>query len=241
MGKREQTSELDLRPGMTLGRNYFAVEFLGSGWEGEVWKVEERATGIPRAAKIFYDRPGLRKGQIRRYAQKIYRLRSCPIVTQYHHRDVARVGGGPVEILVSDFVQGEVLSRYVQRQPGRRLPVYEALHLLHSLALGIEQIHVHGEYHADVHTGNILMKRRGLAFELHLIDFFDLGPSSREKIQNDVYQMILLLHEVLGGQAIYAKLPPPVRRLIRGRRYDLIRESYRSGGQLRVALENLEW
>jgi len=169
MGKREQTSELDLRPGMTLGRNYFAVEFLGSGWEGEVWKVEERATGIPRAAKIFYDRPGLRKGQIRRYAQKIYRLRSCPIVTQYHHRDVARVGGGPVEILVSDFVQGEVLSRYVQRQPGRRLPVYEALHLLHSLALGIEQIHVHGEYHADVHTGNILMKRRGLAFELHLI------------------------------------------------------------------------
>jgi len=43
---------LRLQPGMTLGRNYYVVEFLGSGWEGEVFKVEERDTGILRATRF---------------------------------------------------------------------------------------------------------------------------------------------------------------------------------------------
>ena len=48
----------DLREGQTLGRNYYVVELLGIGWEGEVYKVEERRTGIVRAAKLFLPAQG---------------------------------------------------------------------------------------------------------------------------------------------------------------------------------------
>jgi tRNA A-37 threonylcarbamoyl transferase component Bud32 len=241
MKVKRNVPRLRLQPGMTLGRNYFVVEFLGSGWEGEVYKVEERDTGILRAAKIFYDRPGLRRDQIRRYARKLYKLRHCSIVTQYHHRDVARVAGSALPILVSDFVEGQLLEQYVLRLPKKRLPAGDALHLLHSLAMGVEQIHVAGEYHADIHASNIMVKRRGVGFDVHLIDFFDLGRATKERVQNDVYQLILLFSDLLGDRTVYWKLPEEIRSLMRGRRYDLIAASYRTAGQLRVAIETLEW
>ncbi|UCD64722.1 MAG: serine/threonine protein kinase, partial [Candidatus Zixiibacteriota bacterium] len=156
----------DLAAGRTLGRNYFVIEFMGSGWEGEVYKVEERRTGIVRAAKIFYNKKGMRRAPMLRYARKLHKLRSCPIIIQYHHRDVATIKGEQVDILVSDFVEGEMLSSYILRQKKKRLPDFEALHLLYALARGVEQIHYRGEYHGDIHTDNIMMRRRGLGFEV---------------------------------------------------------------------------
>lgn len=238
---KRNVPRLKLLPGMTLGRNYFVVEFLGSGWEGEVYKVEERDTGILRAAKIFYDRTGLRRDQIRRYARKLYKLRHCPIVTLYHHRDLARVAGATHPILVSDYVEGQLLEHYLRRLPGKKLPSGEALQLLHALAVGVEQIHVVGEYHADIHESNIMIRRRGIGFDVHLIDFFDLGRATRDRLQADVYQLILLFSHLLGGKNMYWKLPEEIRGLMRARRYNLIAASYRTAGQLRLAIENLEW
>jgi serine/threonine protein kinase len=233
-------SRFNLRPGLTLGRNYFVVEFLGSGWEGEVYKVEERRTGIIRAAKIFYEGRRLSSQQLQRYVRKLYRLRDCPIITQYHHRDVARVGREQVEILVSDLADGEMLSVYLSRQPKRRLTSFEALHLLHALAAGLEPIHYRGEYHGDIHTDNILVKRVGLGFEVSLLDFFDLGRASREKIQRDVFDLISVLHELIGGAKNYSRAGPDIRRVVMGRKHSLIRRKFKSAGQLRIALENLE-
>lgn len=241
MKVKRNVSRLKLHPGMTLGRNYFVVEFLGSGWEGEVYKVEERDTGILRAAKIFYDRPALHRDQIRRYARKLYKLRHCRVVTLYHHRDVARVAGRSLPILVSDYVEGQLLEQYLRGTAKRRMPVGEALQLLHALAVGVEQIHALGEYHADIHESNIMVKRRGIGFDIHLIDFFDLGRATRDRLKADVYQMILLFGYLVGGKEAYPKLPAEIRRLMRGGRYSLIASSYRTAGQLRVAIENLEW
>lgn len=231
----------DLRPGLTLGRNYYVVEFLGGGWEGEVYKVEERQTGIPRAAKIFYDRRRPKPSQLKRYVRKLYKLRSCSIVTQYHHRDIARVGGRSVEILVSDFVDGQMLSSFLVAQRGKRLTSFEALHLLFALAAGVEQVHHLGEYHGDIHSENIMVRRRGLGFEVHLLDFFDLGQSTREKIQQDVFDLISVLYEMIGGAKGYRRANPEIRGLVKGRKHSLIGREFKTAGELRLALENLEW
>jgi len=234
-------SHFNLRPGLTLGRNYYVVDFLGSGWEGEVYKVEERRTGILRAAKIFYDHRRLKPNQLRRYTNKLHKLRHCPIITQYHHRDIARVGGRQVEILVSDFAEGVLLSAYLDQQPGKRFIPFEALHLIHSLAQGVEQIHFLGEYHGDIHTDNILVSKRGLGFEVHLLDFLDLGRSTREKIQGDVFDLIGVLYELVGGDSGYRRCGPEIRSLVLGRKRNLISKKFRTAGQLRLAIENLKW
>jgi len=234
-------SYFNIASGLTLGRNYYVVECLGAGWEGEVFKVRERRTGILRAAKIFYPRGSARGKQLLRYAQKLYKLRSCSIVTQYHHRDVARVGKEQVEILVADFAEGEMLSSFVERQRRKRLPPFEALHLLYALTLGVEQIHFLGEYHGDIHSDNVIVRRRGLGFDVHLLDFFDLGRSTREKIQYDVYDLISVLYEIIGSVEGYRQVGPVVRKIVMGRKHSLIRQQFRTAGDLRLALDNLDW
>ncbi|GAB4320041.1 MAG: Dot/Icm T4SS effector protein kinase CoxK1 [Candidatus Zixiibacteriota bacterium] len=236
-----QQRHFDLVPGQTLGRNYFIVEFLGSGWEGEVYKVEERRTHIPRAAKVFYPSRQFKDRQMRRYAQKLYRLRRCSIVTQYLHRDIARVGREQVEILVSDLFEGEPLSTFLGQQPKKRLKTFEALHLFHALVQGIEEIHVLREYHGDIHLDNVLVQRRGLGFEVSLIDFFDFGRATAAQIQGDVYDLIGILYELIGGARGYAVALPSVRQIILGRKRSLIRRKFRNAGDLRLALENLSW
>lgn len=231
----------NLQPGVTLGRNYFIVEFLGAGWEGEVYKVEERRTGVLRAAKIFYEGRRLSNMQMQRYVKKLYRLRHCPIITQYHHRDIARVGRETVEILVSDLAEGEMLSSFMLHQPGKHLTNFEALHLLRALAEGMEPIHYQGEYHGDIHSDNILVKRQGIGFKVRLLDFFDLGRSTHSKIQNDVIDLVLLLHEMIGGERGYARAGREIRQIVRGRKHTLIADSFRTAGQLRIALDNMDW
>jgi serine/threonine protein kinase len=230
-----------LPPGRSLGPHYEVIEFLGGGWEGEVYKVEERRTGIIRAAKLFYDRKDVREAPLLRYARKLYKLRNCPIVIQYHHRGLAKVHGRQIDFLVSDFVDGEMLSTFLNRQKRKRLPTFEALHLLYDLALGVEQIHYLGEYHGDIHSDNIMVKRQGLGFEVRLLDLFDLGRPNKEKILRDVIFMIDVLWEMIGGAQGYRQAGPEIKSIVKGRKHSLIARQFANAGHLRVALENLDW
>ena len=231
----------ELQPGQRLGAQYIIESSLGSGWEGEVYRIRERRTGIIRAAKIFYDQKGVREAPFLRYARKLYKLKACSIIIQYHHHGKAQFNGQSYDFLVSDFVEGEVLSKFIARQPQKRMNFFEALHLIYTLTVGLEQIHHLGEYHGDIHSDNIMVKRRGIGFDIHLIDFFDLGRSAKSKIQADIIDLIGVLHEAIGGAKHYAKAPEQIRRIILGRKHTLISDHYKNAGQLRTALDNLQW
>jgi serine/threonine protein kinase len=230
----------NLEPGRSLGSNYDIVEFIGGGWEGEVYKIKERKTGIYRAAKLFYDRDGSRQPLLK-YAKKLNKLKDCPIIIQYHHRDTARVRGKVCEFLVADFIEGLMLSEFLKMQKKKRLSSFEALRLLYDITIGIEPIHFRGEYHGDIHSDNILVRRKGLGFDVHLIDFYDLGRPSKERIQDDVFSLIQLLHEVIGGVEGYCAAGYEVRQIVMGRKRGLIAAKFKNAGHLRLALENLNW
>lgn len=234
-------THFNLEPGKTLGRNYFVERYLGGGWEGEVYMVAERHTGVLRAAKIYYPHHKRTRAQMSRYARKLYKLRDCAIVSQYLHRDIARVGRDQVEVMVSDLAPGEMLSSFLTSQKQKRLTEFEALHLLYAIVAGVEQIHYLGEYHGDIHSNNIMVSRKGLGFEVRLLDFFDLGRSSARMVFRDVVDLINLLFEMIGGARYYPAAHPVIKGLIRGRKHNLIRERYRNAGQLRLALDNLDW
>lgn len=231
----------NLPPGRTLGSNYDVVEFLGAGWEGEVYKVCERRTGIERAAKLFYPYDPTGRSPILRYARRLHKLRHCPIIIQYHHQDSASVHGHRVDFLVSDIADGVMLSDFMKRHKNKCLPVFESLHLLYALTLGMEQIHFSGEYHGDIHSDNIMIKRKGLGFDVRLIDFLDLGRSSKEKIQGDVFSLIALFYEMIGGSKFYKHLDINIKKVMLGRKHNLIQRRFKTAGHLRLALENLDW
>ncbi|NIR59283.1 MAG: protein kinase [Gammaproteobacteria bacterium] len=241
MPRRQDVTEFDLRPGRKLGSRYEVVEFLGRGWEGEVYKVVETATGIERAAKLFFPQRNPRGKALRQYAQKLNKLKHVPVIMQYHHRDTARVRRRVVEFMVSEYVDGEMLSAFLNKQPGKRFTSFEALHILYALASGVEPIHRAGEYHGDLHSDNVIIRQRGIEYEVKLLDFFDLGRPSRQKIHNDVADLVYILYELVGGKKHYRNTGPEIKGLVKGLKFTRIIEQMKTASDVRQEIENVEW
>ncbi|HSR72384.1 MAG TPA: protein kinase [Kiloniellales bacterium] len=227
----------NLRPGQMIGGKYVVEEFLGGGLEGEVYRVSELRTGIRRAAKLFYPQENVSDRAARAYARKLDRLRDCPVVIHYHHAETVRAGGARVTCLFSDFVEGWLLADYVENQPGRRLQPFEALHLIYTIAKGLEQIHAQKEYHGDLHAFNILIKPRGIFFDVKIVDFYYLGRTSSHRRRQDVVDLVRLLYEITGGRRWYARQPPVIKAICRGMRRDLITRAFPTARHLREYLE----
>lgn len=239
--KPPRIDSFDLSAGRILGGRYVVHELLGTGWEGEVYSVIERRTGIPRAAKLFFPQRNPKDQTVRRQAKKLDRLRNCPIIIQYHHSEEIRHRGQTVTVLISELVEGVLLEDFVRRQPGHRMQPFEALHLIYAIVTGVEQIHNRGEYHGDLHDRNVLVRRHGIGFDVKLLDFFHRGGSSRVSRAQDVVECIRLLYDAVGGRKRYAAQPPEIKSICRGLRADLIRRKFPTAGRLRAHLESFDW
>jgi hypothetical protein len=229
------------QPGRVIAGKYVVEGLLGRGWEGEVYRVVESKTGIPRAAKLFYPHRNAHDRRVRLYARKLDRLRRCPIVIQYHHSETIRFRRRPVTCLISELVEGELLARFLARQPRKRLAAFEALHLTHAMACGLEQIHRRRDYHGDVHDKNILIQRRGINFDVKLLDFYHWGPSSAANIAEDVNQLVRILYDAVGGRRHYASQPSQIKRVCCGLKRSLVRRKFPTAAHLRVYLETFDW
>src|SRR5687767_3361490 len=131
----------DFDAGRKIAGKYEIERLLGSGWEGEVYAIIERTTGIRRAAKFYYPyRDPTGKAAIA-YARKLDALRHCPILMQYHHQEIAYVRKRKVTIVISELVEGQKLSEFLVDQRRQQLSTFEALHVLYALARGIAPIH----------------------------------------------------------------------------------------------------
>ena len=239
--RRRQLESFDFAPGRIITRKYEIISRLGAGWEGEVYRVRECATGIVRAAKFFFPHRNLREKTSRFYAKKLHKLRNCSILIRYHTQETIRIRGHQVTFLVSDLVEGELLSTFTARRPGRKLPALEGLLLLHALASGMARIHDMGEYHGDLHDDNVIVRRFGLGFHVRLLDLFHWTAPKRSNIQDDVCDLIRLFYDAIGGRKHYGKQPALVKDVACGLKRSLILRKFRTAGQLRDYLETLEW
>lgn len=233
-------TSLDLPPGRRIGGKYVVESKLGGGWEGEVYKVTEMRTGIQRAAKFFYPHRNVRDRAVTFYAKKLEHLRRCSIVIQYVHSETVRCQGQSITCLISEFVEGELLSDFIARHPGGRLQPFVALHLIHTLCRGLEEIHSEREYHGDIHDGNVMISRRGIMFDLKLVDFYHWGRATSAHIKDDVADVIRLLYDSVGGRRWYAQQPQVIKAACRGLRRDLLAKQFPTARHLREYLESFD-
>jgi serine/threonine protein kinase len=231
----------DLEPGKVLAGKYQVISMLGTGWEGEVYKIVEIRTGIERTAKLFYPQRNPSNRTLRRYAKKLHKLRHCPIVIQYHTEEMFTYRRVPISFLVSEYLGGQILSDFIAERTGRRLLSFEAMHLLYALVKGVECIHLLNEYHGDLHSDNIIVNRFGLGFDLKVLDLFHWDTPKRENRQDDICDMIRILYDSAGGSAAYPRQPPAIKYICSGLKRSLILSKFRTVSQLRKHLETMEW
>lgn len=221
--------------------DFYPGRILAGKYVVEVYRVVEQRTGVRRAAKVFYPQRNTRDRALKYYATKLDRLRKCHIVIQYHHSVPIRYHGLEVTCLISELVEGDLLSKFINRQLGKRLHPFEAFHLLYALTAGLEQIHRVKEYHGDLHDDNILVQRRGIGFEVKLVNFYHWGPASRENRREDIINAIRLFYDAIGGRRRYRAQSPEVRAICCGLRRDLITRKFPTVTHLREYLESFDW
>ncbi|MGR8948487.1 MAG: protein kinase domain-containing protein [Gammaproteobacteria bacterium] len=239
--KRQLIKSFNLKEGQTLAGRYEVRSKLGDGWEGEVYLINERATGIERAAKLFFPHRNPKNQTAKRYALKLHKLRQASILIQYLSQEIIRHGDHQVTVLISEYVEGTILNDFIAQRRGKRLPSFEALHLLHALACGMADIHQAGEYHGDLHSDNIIVKRYGLNFEIKLIDLFVHPLPKRELIREDVCDLIRIFYDALGGSKWYSQHSPEIKAICCGLKRSLILQKYKTAAQLRDYLDSIEW
>tara|TARA_Y100000768_G_scaffold388163_1_gene382545 strand:+ start:23265 stop:24023 length:759 start_codon:yes stop_codon:yes gene_type:complete len=237
----KKMESFDFPVGRRLAGKYIIQEKLGSGWEGEVYQVQEIHTNIVRAAKLFYPHRNIKFKRSTRFAKKLDLLADCSMVMNYHTQEIIKVKGQDIVCIICEFIEGEMLSKILDRQRGKRLPDFQALHLLYALAKGIESIHLYGEYHGDLHTDNIIVRRYGLGFDIKVIDLHHWGDSKKDNREEDIIKMIRVFYDALGGEKFYKKQPAAVKSIIKGLKRSLILKEFKTASLLRWHIENLDW
>lgn len=239
--EKKSVKSFNFRPDTRLCDKYRVIEKLGVGWEGEVYRVREIGTGIERAAKIFYPERNVRNRTANFHARKMYRLRHCSVLIQYLTSEDFDFKGHKTRLLVSELVEGQILSEFAKSLPRRRFSVFEGLHFLHSLAAGLEVIHNSRDYHGDLHAANIMVERRGIGFDVKLIDMYRWDAPTGANIRDDVYDMIHIFYDIVGGQRFYSRHPDVVKRICKGLKRSLIYKKFPRAGALRTYLETMSW
>tara|TARA_R110002096_G_scaffold78934_11_gene185514 strand:+ start:2240 stop:2953 length:714 start_codon:yes stop_codon:yes gene_type:complete len=234
-------SEFNLSPGRIISRKFEVISKLGCGWEGEVYKILETGTNIERAAKLFYPERNKNDKTANFYAKQLHKLRECPILIQYHTKETFIFKRKPITVLISEFIEGELLSEFITRFPGKRLSSFQALHLLYAMTKGVEQIHNLGEYHGDLHTENVIINKFGLEFQLKLLDLIFSKESKRESRREDIVDLIKIFYDSFGGAKHYSRQPDAIKYICCGLKPSLILKKFKNVTQLRIHLENMHW
>ncbi len=236
-----KSKSFGLARGDRLTWKYEVLERVGGGVEGEVYKIREKATGLTRAAKLYFSGRKNNTRRLVRYARKLDKLKDCSIVVKYHHAEEVWIGDQFVFCLISEYFEGAVLDDFLKHYRARRMPPFEALHFIYSLAIGIAEIHARKEFHGDLHAGNIFVEQRGVFFSLRTIDFHDWGRSPAEERRADILSIARLLYDLTGGRAHYRMQPQPIKNICLGLRSDLILKKFPTIFHLRAHLETFEW
>lgn len=235
-------NSFNFRPGTELAKKYLVQKMLGSGWEGEVYLLKEKTTGIERAAKFFFPHRNLKNKALNFYAKKLHKLRDCPALIQYHTQETIKIKGESVSFLISEYVEGAILHEFVNSQPGKKLDPFQGMHLLYGLSKAIEGVHNLRDYHGDLHSGNVIIRRKGLSFDIKLLDFFHWGDHpTGQNIKDDVVDVIKIFYDAIGGAKTYAKHSKEIKGIILGQKKSLILKKFKSITHLRLHLEEIEW
>ncbi|MFQ5563617.1 MAG: serine/threonine protein kinase [Parvularculaceae bacterium] len=229
------------RPGDPLASRYAVTGRLGRGAEGEVYEICETGTHLTRAAKLFYPSKDSLSKRIIHYARKLDRLRDCDIVIKYLHTEKISINDCFIHCLISEYFDGVILEDMVTEFPGKRLPTFEALSLIHALTVGISEIHARKEFHGDIHMGNIFVERQGVFFKLRTLDFHDWGRTAAIERRADILAITRLLYDLVGGRKTYRRQPDIIKQICMGLRSDLVLKKFPTIYHLKAHLENFRW
>jgi serine/threonine-protein kinase len=216
--------------GTVISSKYELTKFLGEGGLGRVFLAEQKPMGRQVALKLLH--PELScdaslSARFEREALAASRI-SHPNSVVIHDFGSDLVGSRKQLYLVMEFLKGETLHERIQGHPDRRLPTWDAVHILTQVLRPLAAFHKAGVVHRDLKPDNIMLCQGDLGEQVKLLDFGiakvsgssltatgqmvgtphymapeQITASKELSATVDIYAMGVLLYEALTGDPPY--------------------------------------
>jgi serine/threonine protein kinase len=182
--RTEGTSYNRIRLGLTIDRRIELLELIGSGAQGQVWRVRE--LGMLRrecAAKLLCvpaeERRSALVEQIRvdfeNETKNLGILEQKRFVINLHYIVEAEVEIEEEKLyilaLVMELSEIGDLGKFIQTSEFQRMQPFGRIEIMKSIAQGLQEAHAYQIFHSDIKPSNILMFREGKEFIPKLADF----------------------------------------------------------------------
>jgi hypothetical protein len=145
------TSPVVLTAGCLISGRFVAMECVGSGGMGVVWKAQDnKNSGRLVALKATEEPPGLQRDKMTQRMEReadILQQLSSPNILQFIDRDLT------VPCLVFEYIDGEALQTMIDRQDRRLKDPQTVLKAAIDITLGLAATHQDGFEHRDVKPG----------------------------------------------------------------------------------------
>lgn len=214
-----------LRKGTGIN-GYTICERLGSGWEGEVYRVREDYSQGERVLKLF-DPSQYRSKHMTKYCPKLEKLSAIPGIIRFYH--TGHWEPRDCYYLVMEYVSGVPLQRAISRRP---LPLFKALRVVRDLLRVVRACHDSRCCVGDIHSDNIILATTDRPY---IIDV-DLGSKlTRRTAADDRTAVCKLLYELTWNTGPY---PADLRHAL-PKRADALATKYNSTSSILSALDAL--
>ncbi len=144
---------------LSFDKQYRNLGLIGSGGQGQVFKVEERATGRRYAAKRFILDDWEELQRLEDEVKALQRLQH-PNLVAYQNHSALEENWSPELFLVTEYVEGKSLAQYLAA--GKRFSEEEITGIKSQLVAGLTYAHSQSIVHRDIKPENILLRDDGL-------------------------------------------------------------------------------
>jgi eukaryotic-like serine/threonine-protein kinase len=216
--------------GTVISSKYELTKFLGEGGLGRVFLAEQKPMGRQVALKLLHPELSCDASLAARFEREALAASrvSHPNSVVIHDFGSDVVGSRRQLYLVMEFLKGETLHERIQGHPDRRLPAWEAVHILVQVLRPLAAFHKAGVVHRDLKPDNIMLCQSDLGEQVKLLDFGiakvsgssltatgqlvgtphymapeQITASKELGLTVDIYAMGVLLYEALTGDPPY--------------------------------------
>jgi serine/threonine-protein kinase len=159
--------------GALISQKYRLERFLGEGGLGRVYLATHTALGRPVALKLLHPELCTDAGLVARFSREALAASrvSHPNTVVIHDFGSDTIGSTTQLYLVMEYLVGQTLHDRIQGHPKRRLPTWEAVHILSQVLRPLEAFHRAGVIHRDLKPDNIMLCRGEVGEVAKLLDF----------------------------------------------------------------------
>ncbi len=159
--------------GAMISNKYELTKYLGQGGLGRVFLAEQKPMGRKVALKLLHPEFCCEADLAARFEREALAASrvSHPNSVVIHDFGFEKVGSQKQLYLVMEYLSGTTLHDRIQDHQKRRLPAWEAVHILTQVLRPVAAFHRAGVIHRDLKPDNIMLCPSELGEQVKLLDF----------------------------------------------------------------------